>query len=78
MRTIHTKKEFKEDPLASEISKIVNRKKKVVKPGYKKKRAAEVEKLRRKAKRAMIQEDIKRQKKERARLKQIEKRGNEQ
>ena len=78
MRTIHTKKEFKEDPLASEISKIVNRKKKVVKPGYKKKRAAEVEKLRRKAKHAMIQEDIKRQKKERARLKQIEKRGNEQ
>lgn len=76
MKVFNAKKEFKEDPLSAEISKIVHRKKKVVKPGYKKKRAAEVDKLRRKAKRAMIQEDIRRQKKERAKAKQIEKRGN--
>ena len=40
------------------------------------KRKAEVEKLKRKARRKMIQEDIQRQKKERAKAKQIEKRGD--
>ena len=47
-----------------------------VKPGYKAKRKQEVEKLKRKAKRALIQQDIQRQKKERAKAKQIEKRGD--
>lgn len=72
------KKEYKSDELEQKITQIVNRKKKVVKPGYKKKRKAEVEKLKRKAKRNMIQEEIKKQKKERAIANQIRKRGNEE
>lgn len=76
LKGINEKRE-KNDTLAAEVSKIVNRKKKVVKPGYKKKRKEEVEKLKRKAKRAMIQEEIKKQQKERAKKKQIEKRANE-
>ena len=48
-----------------------------MKPGYKKKRVQEVEKLKRRARRAMIQEDIRRQKKERAKQKMIEKRNGE-
>lgn len=71
---IHKKKVKKDDPLEKEISKIVSNKKKQVKPGYKKKRKQEVEKLKRKAKRTMIQDDIRRQKKERAKAKSIESR----
>lgn len=71
----NAKKVKKDDPLEKEIGKIVHRKKKQVKPGYKAKRKVEVEKLKRKAKRAMIQEDIQRQKKERAKTRQMEKRG---
>lgn len=74
---MHKKKVRKDDPLEKEIAKIVSRKKKKVKPGYKKKRQQEVEKLKRKAKRAMIQEDIQRQKKERAKQKMLEKRNSE-
>ncbi len=77
LEPLHKKKVKKDDPLEKEIAKIVTKKKKQVKPGYKKKRKEEVEKLKRKAKRALIQEDIKRQKKERAKQKSIEKR-NEQ
>ena len=73
---LHKKKVKKDDPLEKEIAKIVSKKKKQVKPGYKVKRKAEVEKLKRKARRKMIQEDIQRQKKERAKAKQIEKRGD--
>lgn len=69
-------KRQKEDPLAKEIGKIVNRKNKQVKPGYKAKRKQEVERLRRKAKRELIQKDIQRQKKERAKAVQAEKRGD--
>ena len=72
----NAKRVKKEDPLAAEIGKIVNRRHKKVKPGYKVKRKQEVEKLRRKAKRTMIQKDIQRQKKERAKARQIEKRGD--
>lgn len=59
-----------------QISQMV-RKPKKVKPGYKKKRKMEIEKLVRKEKRAMIQADIKRQKKERAKQAQREKRERE-
>ena len=71
-------KERKQTELDKKVSMIVHRKKKVVKPGYKKKRKQEVEKLKRKAKRAMIQEDIRKQKKERAIALQIQKRGSEE
>lgn len=69
----NAKKVRKDDPLEIEIGKIVNRKKVKVKPGYKAKRKQEVATLKRKAKRNMIQEDIRRQKKERAKAKSIEK-----
>lgn len=59
-----------------QISQMV-RKPKKVKPGYKKKRKMEIEKLVRKEKRVMIQADIKRQKKERAKQAQREKRERE-
>lgn len=62
----------KDDPLEKEIAKVVQRKKTKVKPGYKVKRNAEIEKLKRKAKRAMIQDSIKKQQKEKAKLKQKE------
>lgn len=77
LEPLHKKKVRKDDPLEQEISKIVSKKKKQVKPGYKVKRKQEVEKLKRKARRQMIQSDIQRQKKERAKQKMIEKRGEE-
>lgn len=57
---------------------MIIRKPKKVKPGYKKKRKYQVEQVVRKQKRAMIREDIKRQKKERARQAQIAKRMEEE
>lgn len=69
-------KRKKEDPLANEVSKIVNNKKNSkVKPGYKKKRKEEVEKLRRHAKREMIQGKIREQAKEKNKAKQKAKRS---
>ena len=62
--------------IEKKISSIV-RKPKKVKPGYKKKRKREIEQLVRKEKRAIIQQDIKRQKKERAKQAQREKRERE-
>ena len=62
--------------LEKKISSVV-RKPKKVKPGYKKKRKREIEKLVRKEKRAIIQQDIRRQKKERAKQAQREKRERE-
>lgn len=59
-------RERKTSELENEIQKIVRRPK-TVKPGYKKKRKREIEKLVRMQKRAIIQADIRRQKKERAR-----------
>lgn len=57
--------------LENEIQKIVRRPTKV-KPGYKKKRQREIQKIVRKQKRAIIQADIRRQKKERAKKAQAE------
>lgn len=62
----------KDDPLEKEIAKIVQRKKTKVKPGYKVKRNEEIAKLKRKAKRAMIQESIKQLQKDKAKKKQKE------
>ena len=72
-KSIFSKKKnnYKED---KEIAKILHRKNKKVKPGYKKKRKKEIEKIKQKRKRKMIQESIKKQKKERAKNKQRQKR----
>lgn len=72
---LFVKKEKKEDPLEKEIAKIVSKKKKKVKPGYKVKRNKEIEKLKRKKKRELIRTEINKQKKERAKASVREKRG---
>lgn len=77
LEPLHRKKVKKDDPLEKEISKIVSKKKKKIKPGYKVKRKQEIEKLKRKARRQMIHDDIQKQKKERAKQKNAEKRGEE-
>lgn len=69
LEPLHKKKMKKDDPLEKEIAKIVTKKKAKVKPGYKVKRKQEVEKLKRKAHREMIRNDIQRQKKDRAKAK---------
>lgn len=71
---IFEKKKRKDDPLEKEIAKMVSNKKKKVKPGYKKKRKEEIDRLKRKAKRQMIQNEIKAQVKERAKERQRAKR----
>lgn len=63
--------------LEKKVSAIV-RKPKKVKPGYKKKRKREIDKMVRQEKRQMIQQDIRRQKKERAKQAQKEKREREE
>lgn len=70
---VFERKRKKDASLEKEISKMVNSKKKKVKPGYKKKRKEEVDKLKRKAKRQMIQSEIKAQAKERAKERQRKK-----
>lgn len=70
---VFERKRKKDDPLEKEISKMVNSKKKKVKPGYKKRRKEEIDKLKRKAKRQMIQTEIKAQAKERAKERQRKK-----
>lgn len=77
LKSMHEKKTRKIDPLKQEISKQVKNKNKKVKPGYKKRQKDEIERLRRKAKREMIRTDIKRQQADRAKEKQIKKRGDE-
>lgn len=72
---LFAKKANREDPLEKEIVKIVSRKKKVVKPGYKVKRNKEVEQLKKRKKREMIKDEISKQKKERAKTKIREERG---
>lgn len=62
------------DELNEKIAKIVHKSKKKVKPNYKKKRAEEADRMRRRAKRQMIQNEIRLQKKERAKAKQRAKR----
>lgn len=68
------KKKKKDDPLEKEIAKRITKKNQKVKPGYKKKRKEEISKLKRKARRQMIQNEIKAQTKERAKAKQRAKR----
>ncbi len=72
---LQPKRQKKNDPLENEIRKIVNKKNKKVKPGYKKKQKQEIERLKRRKKREIIQKDIQRQKKEKAKQRQAEK-GN--
>ncbi|MDD6466642.1 MAG: DEAD/DEAH box helicase [Erysipelotrichaceae bacterium] len=68
----------KNDLQEKEIAKRLYRKNEKVKPGYKKKKQAEIEKIKRKQRRQMIQESIKIQKKEKNRLRQRElNHGNE-
>lgn len=55
-----------------EITKLVTKRIDAVKPGYKKKRIAEVAKIKQKKHREMIRASIKEQKKTRAKMKQIE------
>ena len=62
--------------LEKKISAIV-RKPVKVKPGYKKKRKRQIEEMVHKEKRAIIKQDIRRQKKERAKQAQREKRERE-
>lgn len=57
-----------------EIAKILNRKKVKVKPGYKKKRKREIEKIKQQRRRKMIKENIKQAQAERAKTKQRAKR----
>lgn len=67
---------FKKKEADKEISRLVNNKPVQVKPGYKKKREAEIERLKRRKRREMIQASIKAQHKQKNKLKQIEK-GNQ-
>lgn len=57
------------------ISLVLKVKKTKVKPNYKKKQKEEIDRLRRKKRREMIRNDIKRQQKERAKQRQMEKRS---
>ncbi|MCI9311941.1 MAG: DEAD/DEAH box helicase [Erysipelotrichaceae bacterium] len=76
LKAKNAKAKRQEDPLTKEISKRMSRKSQKVKPGYKAKRKQEIERLKRRAKRELIQKDIQRQKKERAKAAQMEKRGS--
>ena len=58
-----------------EIAKILYRKNTKVKPGYKKKRQQEIDKIKRKRRREMIKQNIKEQQVERGKAKQRAKRG---
>ena len=71
------KKRIRQQTELEKQVQMIIRKPKKVKPGYKKKRKYQVEQVVRKQKRAMIREDIRRQKKERARQAQIAKRMEE-
>lgn len=62
-------------PMSAEMGKIVHKKAKKVKPNYKKKRAQELDNMKRRAKRAMIRKEIQEQKRERAKAKQRAKKG---
>ncbi len=73
LKPLGYKRVRKQDEFEKEIVKILSNKKEKVKPGYKKKKNAEVEKLKRKRKRAFIQQEIQAQKKARAATKQREK-----
>ena len=59
--------------LSGEIHKVLHRKNQKVKPNYKKKQKKQVERMQHRLKRQKIQDDIRRQKRERAKAKQREK-----
>ncbi|MFV0380512.1 MAG: DEAD/DEAH box helicase [Anaerorhabdus sp.] len=63
----------KNDIREKEIAKKISRKNVKVKPGYKKKRAAQIQKIKQKERREMIKNDIKAQRKERYKKAQREK-----
>lgn len=65
------KRKPKNDLIEKEIAKTLTRKNAKVKPGYKKKRKAQIEKIKRKEKRNFIQEQIRQQQKEKSKQKQI-------
>lgn len=65
-----TKRKPKDDALAKEISRRLHNKSTKVKPNYRKKRAAHVEQMRKRARRQLIQDEIRKQKRERAKAKQ--------
>ncbi|MFV0395160.1 MAG: DEAD/DEAH box helicase [Coprobacillaceae bacterium] len=71
------KKRIKQQTELEKKVQSIIRKPKKVKPGYKKKRKREIETLVRKQKRNMIQQDIRKQKKERHRLAQAERNQEE-
>ena len=77
LKPLHEIKQKQAEPLEKEIANIVTKKKKKVKPNYKKKQKQKIESLRRKARREMIREDIRRQQKERAKAKMRAKREEE-
>lgn len=66
------KRPVKKDEFHEDIEKIVHKKKKV-KPNYKKKQRQEIDRMKRKKRREMIRNDIKRQQKERAKERQRQK-----
>ena len=68
--TYHPKK----TELDLEVEKLVKNRNQKVKPGYKKKLSAEIDKIKRKKKRQMIQASIKAQQKDKSKHKQREKR----
>ncbi len=72
------KKRIKQQTELEKKVQSIIRKPKKVKPGYKKKRKWEIDKVVRKQKRQMIQQDIRRQKKERSKIAQAEKRRREE
>ncbi len=65
------KRKPKNDLVEKEIAKVLTRKNTKVKPGYKKKRKQEIERIKRKQKREFIKSQIKKQQKERNKQKQI-------
>lgn len=77
LKPIFYKRKRNDDPLEKEIAKIVKNKKQKVKPGYKKKQKIQVAKLKRKHKRSLIQTEIKKQAKEKAKARQIASRSEE-
>lgn len=70
LKPLEGKKISKNDQEERDLAKALTRKNEKVKPGYKKKKNAEIQRIKRKKKREMIQAEIKTQIKERAKAKQ--------
>lgn len=75
LKVVHQKKISKLDQREKELSKQLHRKNEKVKPGYKKKKAEIVKKMRQKEHRTMIQQEIQSQRKERYKAQQRLKSG---